>query len=251
MPIETRKAMSKTKSTTNEASGASCSCNLSEVLAEIKALRKESTDLRRELKQDSAEIKQAVNDLRTSVEYTQSEVDKLKQDVTTFNAELSTVKCESESFNHTVQVLKTKLLVQERYSRSYNLRIGGIREEEKEDCFSLVYDAFKKLGIPEEDYRGQVENAHRTGKYNNHRPRHIILKCYGRPFRTDVLRKAKRLRNKDELKDIFFLEDLTKEDFESKQRARPLMTAAYEEGKKVMFRAGKLFIDGISTTIPT
>ena len=42
-------------------------------------------------------------------------------------------------------------------------------------------------------------------------------------------------RNKSIINGIYFLDDLTKEDFDLKKRARPLMAAAYKEGIKVTF----------------
>jgi hypothetical protein len=64
-----------------------------------------------------------------------------------------------------------------------------------------------------------------------------------------VVRLAKR--NKSIINGIYFLDDLTKEDFDLKKRARPLMAAAYKEGIKVTFRAGRLIINGTDTPIPT
>jgi hypothetical protein len=58
-------------------------------------------------------------------------------------------------------------------------------------------------------------------------------------------------RNKSILSGIYFLDDLTKEDFDLKQRARPLTAAAYKEGSKVAFRAGRLIINGTVTPVPT
>ena len=93
------------------------------------------------------------------------------------------------------------------------------------------------------------QTAHRTGRKISNRPRHIILKFFSRPLKNEVLRSAKR--NKSILSGIYFLDDLTKEDFDLKQRARPLMAAAYKEGSKVAFRAGRLIINGTVTPIPT
>lgn len=244
MPYETRQTMPKPKVTSGEASGTSCDCNLAVILDEIKGLRKESAMIATEIK----EIKAVVNDLRATVEYTQAEVDNIKLDISGVKTQLAEVKATNGSLANEVQLLKSKLLAQERYSRSYNLRIGGIPESQGEDCMSHVFDALDKLGYSKDYCRDQIEIAHQTGGKTPNRSRHIILKCYSRPFRTEVLRSAKR--NRDVLKDIYFIEDLTKDDYELKQKALTLMSTTYNEGKKVTFRMGKLIINGVLTPIP-
>ena len=54
--------------------------------------------------------------------------------------------------------------------------------------------------------------------------------------------KGKREALKD--KRCYIIEDLTQADIEAKKSVKPVMDAAYQEGKKVRFRQGKLFIDG-------
>ena len=231
MPYDTRQSTSKPNPTSGEASGTSCDCNLAVILDEIKGHRKDSAMIATEVK----EIKAAVNDLRASVEYTQAEVDNIKLDISEVKTELAEVKATNGPLSNEVQLLKSKLLTHERYSRSYNLRIRGIPEFRDQDCMSHVVATLGKLGYSEECCRNQIEIAHQTGAKTPNRSRHVIFKCYSRPFRTEVLRTAKRSR--DVLKGIYFIEDLAKEDHELKQKALPLMSTAYKEGKKVTFRA--------------
>ncbi|CAB4015749.1 Hypothetical predicted protein, partial [Paramuricea clavata] len=108
-------------------------------------------------------------------------------------------------------------------------------QTQSENCMDHVVNILTKLGYSEDFCRNQIEIAHRTGRKISNRPRHIILKFFSRPLKNEVLRLAKW--NKSILNGIYFLDDLTKEDFDLKQRVRPLMAAAYKEGSKVTFRA--------------
>ncbi|CAB4029491.1 Hypothetical predicted protein, partial [Paramuricea clavata] len=219
--------MSKSKQVSSEDSGNT----LAEILKELKGFRKESSIMAAEVK----EIKSAVNDLRASVEYTQAEVDSIKVDICNTKTELAEVKVTNSSLTSDVELLKYIVLALERYSRSYNVRIGGIMEAHGENCMDHVVNILTKLKYFEDFCRNQIEIAHRTGRKISNRPRDIILKFFSRPLKNEVLRLAKR--NKSILNGIYFLDDLTKEDFDLKQRARPMMAAAYKKGSKVAFRA--------------
>jgi chromosome segregation ATPase len=142
MPIETRQAMSKSKQVSSEDSGNT----LAEILKELKGFREESSIMAAEVK----EIKSAVNDLRASVEYTQAEVDSIKADLCNTKTVLAEVKITNSSLTSDVESLKYKVLALERYSRSYNIRIGGIMEGHGENCMDHVVNILTKLGYSED-----------------------------------------------------------------------------------------------------
>ena len=132
----------------------------------------------------------------------------------------------------------------ERYFRDYNIRIIGVVEEEGEDCITILLNYLATLGF--HDMAAEVENAHRTGKRNeNGRPRHIIAKLYSRPFKRRLLQIAKTPGKKAMLNAVRFVEDFTPNDFEARKKALPIMQKAFEEGKKVKFTKGKLYVEGI------
>lgn len=134
--------------------------------------------------------------------------------------------------------------IDERYSRDYNIRIIGVEEEEGEDCITILLNYLATLGF--QDVAAEVENAHRTGKRNeNGRPRHIIAKLYSRPFKRRLLQIAKTPDKKAMLNGVRFVEDFTHNDFEARKKALPIMQKAFEEGKKVKFTKGKLYVEGI------
>ena len=138
--------------------------------------------------------------------------------------------------------LKKRLEHLERYSREFSIRVLGVNEDEGEDCISKILDFITSLGF--EDVAAEVENAHRTGKKRDDKPRPIIAKLYSRPFKRRLLQAAKSADGKEILQGVRIVEDFTPSDFDARKKALPTMRKAYEDGKKVRFTKGKLYIDG-------
>ena len=131
---------------------------------------------------------------------------------------------------------KERCLNLERYSRDFNLRFLNIPEEDEEDCISKLQNILHEtLG-----YQANIENAHRTGRRRPGKPRHIIAKFLYRPERRKVLYNKRNLGN-----NIWVIEDLIKEDVETKKFYQDTMKKAFQEGRKPRFHHGKLYIDGI------
>ena len=109
----------------------------------------------------------------------------------------------------------------ERYSRDFNIRVLGVSEEDGEDCMTKILNFITRLGF--ENVEAEVENAHRTGKKHDQRPRHIIAKLYSRPFKRRLLQAAKSADGKAVLSEVRFVEDFTPNDFEIRKKALALM----------------------------
>ena len=133
------------------------------------------------------------------------------------------------------------------WRRDFNICNLGVSEEDGEDCIAIILDYITRLGF--EHAEAEVENAHRTGKKQGERPRHIIAKLYSRPFKRRLLQAAKSADGKTELNEVRFVEDFTLSDFETRKKALPLMRKAFEEGKRVRFTKGELFVDGRPVSI--
>ena len=91
-----------------------------------------------------------------------------------------------------------------------------------------------------------IEHCHRLGPFDKNKTRTIIANLYSRPRRNQILKDSRELNNQDN--DIYITEDLTRGDHRLKMQARAQMKKAHEEGKKVVFRRGKLIIN--SKTVP-
>ena len=89
-----------------------------------------------------------------------------------------------------------------------------------------------------------IEHCHRLS-VNEDRPADkqlvIIANLYSRPLRNKLLKDAREINNSRSA--IYFAEDMTKADHQAKLQAKLQMRKAFQEGKKIMFRRGKLIID--------
>ena len=94
-------------------------------------------------------------------------------------------------------------------------------EDEDEDCMSIILDFITSLGF--EDVAAEVENAHRTGKKRDDKPRPIIAKLYSRPFKRRLLQAAKSADGKETLQGVRIVEDFTPSDFDARKKALPTM----------------------------
>lgn len=131
----------------------------------------------------------------------------------------------------------------ERYSRDYNIRIISMEEEKGEDCIAILLDYLLQLGF--RDVSAEVEITHWTGKRNEDRKLwHIVAKLYSRPFKRELLQSAKTPDKRAMLNGVRFVEDFTHNDIEARKKALPIIHKDFEEGKKVKFTKGKLYVEG-------
>ena len=85
----------------------------------------------------------------------------------------------------------------------------------------------------------EIENAYRVGPRNDDKPRVIIGKLLYR------LQRYKDIQEKRDLEDgIWVSEDLIWEDREEKKQLKEVMKEAFENGKKLRFSRGKIYIHG-------
>ena len=69
-------------------------------------------------------------------------------------------------------------------------------------ALTIIQDYFTLLDF--QDEFGEIENAHRTGKKRNDKPRQIIVKLFSRLFKRAFLRVAKSQENKEALNGVRF-----------------------------------------------
>ena len=158
-------------------------------------------------------------------------IDSLKTSLNSMNANTE----EIDNLRQSNDNLRKKLEHLERHSRDFNIRVLGVSEEDGEDCMAIILDYIARLRF--EHAVAEVENAHRTGKNQGERPRHIIAKLYSRPFKRKLCQAAKNADGKVELNEVRFVEDFTPSDFETRKNALPLMRRREES----LFHKGKTF----------
>ena len=133
----------------------------------------------------------------------------------------------------------------ERYSRSFNLRLSGIKEEPNEKpelSMKKAKDIIKRItGIDAE-----IEYGHRVGKAQENTNRTIIFKLFSRVQVRAILNKRK-----DFFSSKFPLHrDLPKRDLIEKLKFADLMKQKYENNEKIAFTRGSWYVNNVKFIPP-
>ena len=176
-----------------------------------------------------------IDGLKTKQQQLEADVDNIKESQLNL---VSTNTEEVEALRRNNDELKKRLEHLKQYCRDLNIRVLGFNEDEGEECMAIIMDLVTSLGF--ENASVEIQNAHRTGKKRNDKPRPIIIRLYSRPFKRSLLQTAKSADGKAILQGVRIVEDFTPSDFNACKKALPLM----KQGKKVRFTRLKLFIDG-------
>lgn len=190
---------------------------------------------------DKIEIKHV--ELEKSAIFTSQAVEIIQKENSALSASLKVATSELESTKHKILQLEKSTLHLERYSRSYNLRFGGVPELVNESP-SYPLDKIKEILDDTCDLHPEIENAHRSGripKTSTDKPRHILVKFIYRPDRQAVMQRCKSALSE---RGIFMLQDLPAADAATKKSLRDVMKKAYQAGKRPVFRNGHLYING-------
>lgn len=142
---------------------------------------------------------------------------------------------ESKSMKY--EQLEQRMNTMERRQRELNLRLVGVRENRDERCADFVKDVINN------DLQLQVNitKAHRTGRLQPNKPRHIIFTV---PTIDNNFAILKRQYTALREKAYHITEDLTKYDYLTKRSFGPQIGKAIQESKKWRFRNGRLYVDG-------
>ncbi|XP_071794188.1 uncharacterized protein [Asterias amurensis] len=188
-------------------------------------------------------IENDYQELEKSVNYTSRTIEEIQAVNKTLSSNLANVTTRLEQADCKITKLEEATLHLERYSRSYNLRFGGIPELVDEPP-SYPYERIKEILSDKCSLEPEIENAHRSGRFPKmptDQPRHILAKFIYRPERQQVLRRCKKALAEC---GIYIIQDLPAVDAAKKRSLKDVMSKAFQEGKKPSFRNGQLYING-------
>ncbi len=234
---------------------------------EVKSeLRKDIGDLKAQLTQLDSSVQanaKKLNDLETSVNYAHGEIEDVKTKATQIEKENKKLKDRvdiaekgrkdaQQKLEQYQQSTKESLNDLERHARGFSIRVRGAPAiKQGENYRSAVASILIQEALVDsddlEEVTQEIEHAHPLGPRRDDKIT-LIARLHNRPVRNSIVAKAKKKPFVEG--GIRVVEDLTKLDYGRKRDAYPLMKEAYENGKRAVFRQGKLFIDGEETTIP-
>ena len=128
----------------------------------------------------------------------------------------------------------------ETYSRSWNVRIAPPKEnveDKEENCEEIVRQHLKNKGGID---LAATSIVHRVGKKERNKGRMFLVQF----VRKEDARKLMRLRKDLWAKDVRVFDDMSYLHRLMKKQVGPLMESLYQEGRTVLFRDGRLLVDG-------
>ena len=212
------------------------------------SVRAEIGKLRQEFKHEMSEVKHEIQSVKQSITFTQYEVDTLKEKAET---NMKETKGGLEELNKKIGALEVQLNAEiekniklEQYTRRENLRFNNIREEEGEDCKSLIYNVIKKdMGIDTSETKFHA--VHRVGKKIESRCRPIIARFISREDRNLIWQHKGKIKHSPNFPDAYITEDFAKAiQEERKVLIKAMLKARETEGLPNAKVVGRyLFID--------
>ena len=153
-------------------------------------------------------------DLKFVVENHQTQIQKLVEANSQLKSELGDERQKSA-------LLASKLNDQEQYSRRNNVRVFGVKDtnpkENAEQSEQKVLSLFNSI-LERPLQPGDIEIAHRTGRFTDKADRSIIVKCISRKAKIALIRNRKKLKGKKQS----IAEDLTTQNVRLLQKAKEL-----------------------------
>ena len=242
---QSKKQIYPKKKVVNENKSASMAAT-ADLLQELKSMRAALKGHITKLSDELKDFQRDTNDRLLKIESIMSKVDEidgikskqqeLEGDVESIKDSLNFVNInidheEVENLRQSNEELKKKVEHLEQYSTDFNITILGVNETQGEDCLAITMDFILSLGF--EDTAAEVENAHRTGKKRDNKPRHTIAKLYSSPFKNKLIQVSKSEHGRATLGGARIVEDFSPGDFKTRKKALPLMKKAYDKGKRI------------------
>lgn len=213
-----------------------CIFDFSKCLAEIP---KKLNDLQEAIMANTQAINQIAtlnNKVKDLTEKLESKEKQIDENTKVINEQ----KLKIQSLERKAEANEESVLALERYSRNFNLRINGIKEEANENPEKCIEKA-KAVILKVSGVQVGLEYAHRVGQRRNDGPRTMIMKCYSRIELNQILKKRKDFFNAR----YPLHRDLPKRDLEEKLRHADVMKRKFEDGDRVAFTRGFWHVNGV------
>lgn len=157
--------------------------------------------LERDFRNEIRELKNEQTNMCKSLEFAHAEIADLKKRLnvetannTRLEAENRALRKQCSDVENKARDLDVRLVLSEQYSRNFNIEIQGVIQNENES----VVDIMSKLGetIGEPVVESDIEICHRVPTRNANK-KNIIVQFKSRAKRDTVLKKAKKMRLKN------------------------------------------------------
>lgn len=211
--------------------------NTETILNAINSLGQRVDDRMEEFSTQLQQHSSMLASIAKSVQFNAEELKECKTKIKHLEKKVETLTKENED-------MRGRVLNNDRYKRRWCLRIKGKKETANENIRAEVVELLRRIAP---DLAVKMDEAvdvvHRVGRMMDNRQRQIIILFVRRAVRDDIWRRTKTSQICKE-EGIRFTEDLTQEDWRSRQALWPKIDQARKEGKAAGFRGPFGFIEG-------
>jgi hypothetical protein len=191
-----------------------------------------------QLRSGMADVKEAVKDIERALNDHDRRLTAVENNILEVRAEMCNKEKEFAGVVRENKTLQQEVLVLQRHSRSWNVRVLGVPEPsagEREDTVALATSVFAKCGIT----GVPLDTAHRVpGAQGRARP--LLIRLARKSDRWVAFSHKKEFYSKG----MALHDDLPAADRAEKAKYQDEMNAAYSKGKRPRFAQGKWHIDG-------
>ena len=183
-----------------------------------------------------------LTDHANSISFNQKEITDIKQESKKTQDRCQSLENSLETASKIIRDLQKRQTEIDRLAIKNNLRLVGYHETDAEsnntDTLRIVQDILqKKFNKPQI----QVEQAYRIGKKEINKTRHIVFRVRSNTDKMEIFNSKRSALDKC---NYYITDDLTEADFNLKNKLKPIIKTAVDEGKTVKYRNGCLYIDG-------
>lgn len=200
-----------------------------------------------------ASIKKELDEVKTALSSFGDRVSAIEDKINTIMSSNASITSEMNVLRESVKDLESRTVedciseLRNRMSRDENLIIFGLPEndsasleERKSHDTSQLRDIFCEIGVETSDYSTVVSDSRRIGKKRKDGYRMLKVKTCSLQKRSEILRRAKALKNSSSWNRVFIRPDLTPLQQENEKRLRQELQERRQQGEDVVMFKGRV-----------
>ena len=192
--------------------------------------------------QDLKDIKNVVSDLTKSIQFTEGQVDSLITTHHQVQSDNTQLKEQVKALHYQNSFLTDKVTQLDDYSRRENIKISGVTERYRENCWDTVYGILRTIDCDNVD----IQRCHRVGIRESGKTRDIIVRFMYYPAKMEVMKNRKYLPH-----NVYINDDYSADTQRRISTLRPAFKKARSLDEEAKLVGDRLWYKGRSYTVDT
>ncbi|KAI8119868.1 hypothetical protein CVS40_8785 [Lucilia cuprina] len=181
-------------------------------------------------------ILKEMKEMKETIKFMSSQYDDILRGVKKNTQNIKSLQKENKNLKD-VKKLKSSIAFLNDIRVKNNCIINGIKTEGKSNAVDIVLDIAKKSGA--EISEDKIEDAYFIGRKNDKDKSSVVVKFLDHKSKMAFIKEKRKLREMEEMKNVFVNDFLSKESLEVLKHAKSLKTVGF---KYIYTIAGKVFV---------